>query len=90
MKKITKYYNIVRKAMQATENFYNVLWWRKNPRQYRQDDELDYESSGNPTPITTSRHHHIATATKDFAQYWKSMPARVEAFIDAKGWYTQY
>ena len=36
--------------MQATEIFYNVLWWSKNARQYRQDDELDHESSGNPHP----------------------------------------
>ena len=35
---MSKHYNIVRKAMQVTENFYNVLWWSKNARQYRQDD----------------------------------------------------
>ena len=62
--------------MQATEKFYNVLWWSKKARQYRLDDEFDYESSGNPHPrtsphreITTSRHHHITTSTKDFALY---------------------
>ena len=27
---------------------------------------------------------------KHFEALWKSMPARVEAVIDAKGWYTQY
>ena len=59
--------------MQAIEKFYNVLWWSKKARQYRLDDEFDYEGSGNPHPrtphreITTSRHHHITTAT-DFAQ----------------------
>ena len=43
--------------MQATEKFYNVLWWSKKARQYRQDDELDYESSASPgvQRDTTSR-----------------------------------
>ena len=70
--------------MQATEKFYNVLWWSKNARQYRLDDELDYESSGNPCPRLGLGYH------KHFEALWKSMPARVEAVIDAKGWYTQY
>ena len=50
--------------MQVTENFYNVLWWSKNACQYR---------FGSPCPLARprvpTRHHHIATVTKDFAQY---------------------
>ena len=73
--------------MQAIEIFYNVLWWSKNARMMN----LIIKAAATPPPnITTLRHHHIATATKGFAQYWISMPARVGAVIDAKGWYTQY
>ena len=47
-----------------TEKFYNVLWWSNNACQYR---------FGSPRPLARpqvpTRHHHIATVTKDFAQY---------------------
>ena len=50
--------------MQVTEKFYSVLWWGKNACQYR---------FGSPCPLARprvpTRHHHIATVTKDFAQY---------------------
>ena len=54
--------------MQETEKFYSVLWWSKNAHQYRQDDELDYESSGKLRKAEGTTRYHIAT-TKDFAQY---------------------
>ena len=38
---MSKHYNIVRKSMQMTEKFYNVLWLGKNACQYR---------FGSPTP----------------------------------------
>ena len=46
---------MVRKAMQVTEKFYNVLWWSKNARQYRFGSPHPWPGPGYQRDITTSR-----------------------------------
>ena len=62
--------------MQVTENFYNVLWWSKNARQY-------YTGSA-ATTNPTQAPGISATSQKHFEALWKSMPAHVEAVLEVK------
>ena len=75
--------------MQATEIFYNVLWWSKNARQHLSTERMNLimKAAAAPTSEYQRDIYHIAIAIKDLAQYWKSMPARVEAVLEAKVWY---
>ena len=69
---------MVIKAMQATEKFYNVLWWSKNARHYRRINLI----------MKAPRVWDIIRQ-KHFEALCKSMPAHVEAVLEAKGSYTR-
>ena len=73
--------------MQATEKFYNVLWWSKNASSTDRMMNLIMKVAASPGKARGTTRYHIATATKYFAQYcvyhpFASMTASTRAGID--------
>ena len=68
--------------MQVTENFYNVLWWSKNARQYRFGSPHPWPGPGYQRDITTSRRQQkiLLSTAYTILSLWEQL-LRMQALI---------